>query len=78
MSIEIRQGKQWFRPMEVSLSLTVKNCMQTEDLIKALEKLGFLDEAEKLNNAYNEEKKNTKSHSEYGYIYDPDGHYVGE
>lgn len=78
MSINIKRGSQWFRPMEVSVEFTVTSYERAKELMMILQGFGLEDEARELDRAMDAEQAESKWTDKYGYVYDPEDFYYHE
>lgn len=75
MSITVRRGNQWFRPMEVELRITLTDQGQAERFVIFLRGMGLETEAAGLTEQIDSEEQDTKAHETLGYICDPEDRY---
>lgn len=75
MSVTIRRGKQWFRPMEVELRVIFTGYEQADRFASFLCDMGFEAEAAGLTKQIRAEEQDTKAHKTLGYICDPEDRY---
>jgi len=75
MSLTVRRGKQWFRPMEVQLRITLTDYEKANNFVQVLRVQGFENEARELAEQIRAEEQDTKAHETLGYICDPEDRY---
>jgi len=75
MSISIKSGARWFRPMRVDIGIVITTYEEAQTLAIVLQGLGLESERKTLLNVVASEERNVKFVKDYGYLYDPDDKY---
>ena len=75
MSISIKQGSRWFRPMRVDIGLVITTYEEAQTLTIVLQGLGLESERKALLNVIASEENHAKFVKDHGYMYDPEDKY---